>query len=731
MSRLLHVIATDARRGAEVFSHELAEEFRAAGHEVRLMALESCGSPVHLPAEIAGRHRFDPVGLARLTRAARWADLVVSFGSSALITGGAAARLARRPFVYRNIGDPAVWGSVRFGDLRIGVPLRGAARIVALYPEAGDELVRRYGLDADRIDIIPRGVPTSAFAQATPEERRAARRHLGVADDQPLLGYLGALSGEKQPELAVEIAARLPDTRLVMAGDGPLREEITALAAARAPGRVDLLGQIDGAREFLAALDVLLLPSRTEGIPGVAIEAGLRGVPVVASRVGGVPYVVRDGSTGRIVDRSDDVDAYVEATTEALGRRDELGRAAAEHCREHFALSGVAERWLGTVERAIGSRRARGGAGPRRVLQVTATTERRGAELFAARLGESLSRRGWEVETVAYLPGRDGSGLDLPVLAGHRWDPRALLSLVRRARRSDVVIAHGSFLPWPGALAGIIAHRPVVYRNIGDPSHWGSVALADLRVGAPLRRVAAVVSLFPEARSWLIRHYRIRPDRVEIIANGAPAAAFAPLGPGARTQVRASLGLGVDTPLVAVVGALSPEKAVVTAVEAIGAMEGVHLVVVGDGPDRPQVEAVGERLAPGRLHLVGSLEDPAPTIGAADVLVLPSRTEGMPAVVVEAALMGVPAVAHAVGGVPCLIEDGVTGRLVDPSDPGALRTALREALEQRDEWGPAARQWALGRFEHDALADRWDTLLGRISGRPNASGSLSAGARPS
>ena len=129
------MISSNQRRGAETFAVELATHLREVGHQVTVLALVDAGVEEPLPVAIAGTARFDPAGFMRIVRAARAADMITSFGSTSLITGSAVARLTRKPFVYRNIGDPAVWGAARFSGVRVGVPARSAARIVALYPD--------------------------------------------------------------------------------------------------------------------------------------------------------------------------------------------------------------------------------------------------------------------------------------------------------------------------------------------------------------------------------------------------------------------------------------------------------------------------------------------------------------------------------------------------------------------------------------------------------------------
>lgn len=344
MARVLHLIAADHRRGAETFAVELAEHLLRAGHEVRVMAVARSGSPDALPVELAGRSRTDPAALARIVSAARWSDAVVSFGSSSVLPGAAAARLTRRPFVYRNIGDPSVWGAVAAADLRIGAPLRSARVVVALYPGAADALVGAYRLDPARVRVIPRGVPEDAFEPADATARRRSLDVLGLDPARRWIAYVGALSAEKDPLLAVDALGYLPDdVGLVVAGDGPLGEDVR-IRAAHFGDRCRLLGTVRDVAGVYAASSVLVLPSRTEGIPGAVVEAGLAARPAVAFPVGGIPGVVLDGVTGRLAGKRTPA-AVAAALVEVLERPDDLGRAARAHCLAHFCMSRVGAAW--------------------------------------------------------------------------------------------------------------------------------------------------------------------------------------------------------------------------------------------------------------------------------------------------------------------------------------------------------------------------------------------------
>lgn len=356
MARVLHLISSNQRRGAETFAVELAEALVPLGHDVDVLAIRPSLVGPHVEVRVAGRSRLDPVGFVRVLRAARRSDIVVGFGSISLQTGALVSALARRPFVYRNIGDPAAWQNVRASGVRVGWPLRRATAVVAVFPEAGDELTRRYRIPTERIRAIPRGVPEDRFAPTDDAGRARARARLGLDPDRPWVAFIGSLSAEKDPLLAVRAVAATAAAGLLICGDGPLAPLVQdEVAGSR--DRFALTGPVDDVREVLAASDVLLLTSHTEGVPGVAIEAGLSGIPVVAPAVGGIAGVVRHDRTGFVVDdrHAASFAAGIEA---AIERRDELGGRAREHCRRHFSMSAVAGRWDELLREQLGRPRS-------------------------------------------------------------------------------------------------------------------------------------------------------------------------------------------------------------------------------------------------------------------------------------------------------------------------------------------------------------------------------------
>ncbi len=135
-----------------------------------------------------------------------------------------------------------------------------------------------------------------------------------------------------------------------MAGAGPDRAALEAQAAATAPGRVRFLGSVADVRSVYAAADVVLLTSRTEGLPGVLIEAGLMGLPVIASDVGFIRDIVLDGRTGYVVSSESPSAEWTGRIRSALADP-YLGRRARDRCLSEFEMGVVVQRWLALLSR--------------------------------------------------------------------------------------------------------------------------------------------------------------------------------------------------------------------------------------------------------------------------------------------------------------------------------------------------------------------------------------------
>ncbi|MBY0276539.1 glycosyltransferase [Candidatus Binatia bacterium] len=230
---------------------------------------------------------------------------------------------------------------------------RRTERILTVSDHVRDELLALGIGRPEQVTVVPLGLDLAPFTRAE-EERGALRRELRVGDDTPLVGIVARLVPIKAHEVfldaAARIAARVPTCRFVVVGDGERREELTAHARELGIGeRVHFLGWRADLVRVHADLDVMLLTSRNEGSPVALIEAMAAGLPVVATAVGGVPDLVRDGVHGHLA-AMDDAAALAEATIALLAdpvRRHALGMAG----RARVLARHGAERLVADVDR--------------------------------------------------------------------------------------------------------------------------------------------------------------------------------------------------------------------------------------------------------------------------------------------------------------------------------------------------------------------------------------------
>jgi glycosyltransferase involved in cell wall biosynthesis len=342
---VLHVVTDSDRRGAQIFAVDLCEALAGMGRGGSVVALRpgSGGATLDLPVLQSGKGRL--ASLSSLRSAMRSAEVVVAHGSHTLRWCAMAGLGLEVPVVYRNISDPQFWTSTWQRRLRVRLLLRRMDHVVSLYQGGKRYLHTRLGVAEERITTIPNAVRVSLFRPPTVQERDEARARFGLPEDAVVLLYVAALQPEKHPVTAVEALGSLrPDTYLLMLGEGSERKRIESVAADLAPGRVIAPGRVGGMQQAYWASDVAVLPSEGEGLPAALIEAGLSGLPCVASVSGGNADIVLDGVTGRLVPWAD-AEALAAAVTETLEHRVSWGRAARDHCRREFDLGHVVRRW--------------------------------------------------------------------------------------------------------------------------------------------------------------------------------------------------------------------------------------------------------------------------------------------------------------------------------------------------------------------------------------------------
>ena len=284
-----------------------------------------------------------------------------------------------------------------------------------------------------------------------------------------------------------------------------------------------------------------------------------------------------------------------------------------------------------------------------------------------------------------------------------RLSPSALGPLVRLAR-GGLLHAHDYKALALSLVAGALARAPVVATFHGDTGHLARVVVYE-RLARRAARFTVAVAATSGPLATAIRTAAPRTP-VHVIPNGIT---IGPLPtPAERAAAREALGLAARAPVVAFVGRLSREKAPEVLLRAVQGT-GVQLLVAGEGPLRAALESEAD---PSQVRFLGFVSDVGPVLAAADLLALPSRTEGLPLAVLEAMAVGVAVVASAVGSLPEVLGEGA-GVLVPAGDVGALRQALQSlsAPEDRARLASVARRRVESRYGAAAMARSYRELL--------------------
>lgn len=367
--KILQVINTQHRRGAEVFATLLSDEL-SKSHRVLMVSLHKAPPDALLPKitplhDLEGdtANKLDPFLIWRLAEEIRafTPDIVQANGSSTLKYTALASLLLGKPcpLFYRNISMASEWTSGPLHRLWVRGLVRVVDYVTSVSMESCKDFVHTYDVSPRYASTIRRGIDT---APADPKAARETLAHLGgVSPDAHFLAHIGSFSPEKNHEWLLhsfrEVLNQTPRTHLFLFGDGPLHQE--AQSVTRTEGmkdRVHFLGTRADATNLIAGADLLLLPSLIEGIPGVVLEAAAQGVPSVATDVGGLREVIDVEQERGILVPLENRRAFVSAVLTLLRdpeRRRRMGEKARTFVREHYDIAKTARAFESLYRQAL------------------------------------------------------------------------------------------------------------------------------------------------------------------------------------------------------------------------------------------------------------------------------------------------------------------------------------------------------------------------------------------
>ncbi len=314
--------------------------------------LRAAGMPIVVHARRAGFDATLPLRLAQRIRVEQF-DVVHAHQRTALFYGLLAGLLHRAPLVYTEHGP--VVGPIRWRQRVFNRALGWRARrVTAVSQDLARQLVEREGLRSAKVEVIHNAVDVERFASGARAGREAARARLGLPAAAAIIGSVGRLDAVKNYALLMRAVCLLPEHWLVLVGDGPEQEALTAQAQQLGiAARVRFLGMRRDVEDVLPALDVFCLSSVSEGIPLSMLEAMAARVPVVATRAGGIPEAVRHEREALLVDGvpADLAAALARVLSDGALRR-ALTDGAVARVASEFGVDAVCRRYAEVLESA-------------------------------------------------------------------------------------------------------------------------------------------------------------------------------------------------------------------------------------------------------------------------------------------------------------------------------------------------------------------------------------------
>jgi len=285
-------------------------------------------------------------------------DLVHTHIGAADVIGGLAARSLGIPAVstlhsaHWSGLSPSSWARLR---IQVAARRRCHARIITVSESVREEYLSRGWNRPERTVTVHNGI----IDRSAGVDGLAIRHELGLASDETVVTMVGALARNKGQAVvaaaARELAGRFPRMRVLIVGDGPLRAQLEAEIAGYGD-HTTMIGHRDDVPSVLAATDILVHPTHVDALPTVLIEAMAAAVPIIATAIGGVPEMIRDGESGVLIGPPPGPEGLARALEPLLERPDlrrRLGDAGRRRFEERFTIEHWLERLLPVYAEAM------------------------------------------------------------------------------------------------------------------------------------------------------------------------------------------------------------------------------------------------------------------------------------------------------------------------------------------------------------------------------------------
>lgn len=642
--------------------------------------------------------------------------------------------------VARVAGVRAVIGSHRqIGDLLSQAQFRAQAaafrfcNFVVCNSRAAASRLEQHGVPAHKLVIIPNGLAPEAFAPVAPLLPRipgTVRIGMVARMNERYKNQTGFLRA------AARLADKFKEAEFVLVGDGAFRPEFERIAQEMGlASRVRFLGERTDIPAVLASLDITVVPSISESLPNVILESMAAGIPVVATRVGGIPDVLEDEKTGLLVPPEDDVQLAeaIGRLISNLGLRQEIGCRAREYAAARFRWDSVLERYEGLYSEAL----ARKGRTSKALF--TGEKESRKKQLRIALIGPSLRRLGGQSVQVDLMlrQWRGDAEVDASFVPIDPDLPKGW-SLLGRIPYLRTVVRE---LQYSGILQRALGQRDIAHVLVASYASFLIILLPPWLLGRSRGAKLLVHYHSGEAqdhlrRSWLARYLLRRAESI-VVPSGYLVDVFGQFGIEAKAVPNivqfdefTYRSRTTFSPAFVCTRGFHPYYRIDDVLRAFGEIQGkfprAQLSLVGSGPTEAEMRSLAEELSLSNVQFRGIVprRQIAECYDRADIFINASILDNMPVSILEAFASGTPVVTTAAYGIPYMVEHERTGLL---SAPGDWRALAHNALRLLNDPELAQRVAAnaheeLQRYCWESVRPQWLAVYRNALGCSDASG---------
>jgi L-malate glycosyltransferase len=704
--KIIQLIQKPQLRGAEIFACQLSNHLIKNGQDVIVVSIFKGdaeipfeGKQIHLNRSINKRF-FDFTGWKEFYQLVNsFKPDIVQANAADTLKFAVSSKLLfnwKSAIVFRNANKMGDFINSKLKWKLNNFYLSKVDLVISVSKECEKDLRKTFNYPESKITTVEIGVEEYPLGPIPTDL-------IEIFTKKTVITHIGGFVPEKNHEELIKIFSNvrsdIQDIQLILLGKGRLQPKIKGIVKRLGlEDCVHFLGYRNDVLNILKHSTVFVLPSLIEGLPGVILESMYAETPVIAYNAGGIGEIVKS-DTGWLIEKKDR-ENFERSLTKIIRNPNSIKQKvlrAKNMITSRFQNDIISRRFLNCYQSLLGDSVVTTNEQNLKVLQLVTRRQYRGAELFAADLSSELLELGHKVlfvgiykntSDILEVDGADNRDLVETKKNSFSLDiVRELIKLLKE-EKPDIIQCNGSdTLKYAYVASFFVRHIPIVYRNISIISEWVSDKPKKILYKRIFNRVAHVTSVGDEALSDFIETYNYPAKHAEVIRRGIPVKNTDKVN--LSRDLREKLGLSQDAKIAVHIGNFSPEKNHSFLIDVFSSIKESHpyikLVCVGSGILFDEFEqAIKRETLEKSIFLLGFRKDIPEIIAASDCLVLCSKVEGVPGVILEAGTQKTPSIATNVGGVKEALIDGETGFLIDNFDKEEFRNKLIKLMEDQN-----------------------------------------------